>query len=79
MNKSLVFFMDVLERLSIVFIIISSVCIIELGFTYIFNYEKFNAFNLLFHLYGFIVGNLVCLFSPQVKKYLMESEENAKD
>ena len=79
MNKSMVFFMDVIERIAIVFIILSSVCMIECGFLYIFDYEKFNPFALCFHFYGFIVGNLVALVSPQVKKYLMDSEENAKD
>lgn len=74
MNKSLVFFMAIVERIALVCLIISSVCLIESVFKYIFDYENFNIKS-LFHLYGFIVANLVLLVSPQIKDYLLYLEK----
>ena len=77
MNKSLVFFMAIVERIALICLIVSSVCLIESAFKYIFDYENFNIKS-LFHLYGFIVANLVLLVSPQIKDYILYLEKPDK-
>jgi len=70
MNKPLFFVVDVINKIALVCILISSVCMIEEIFKYIFQPEN-TTYAFFFHLYGFLISNLVALVMPQVKEYVI--------
>jgi len=75
MNNYLVFFINVMERLALVCLAISSICMIEEIFKYLFQPEN-TSYAFFFHLYGFIISNLILLVMPQVKQYFSTLEDN---